>query len=133
MAASLMHAYDCPLTLLTCIDTSPQYSEASLGSIEAPLLLPPRVTGETYHDLEESLTKSISEHFESSRSNYRIIQAPVTVGHSIVTFITENKPDLVIMSSHGRSGIIRAFIGSVTEHVLRHCKVPVLVVPIKAR
>lgn len=133
MAASLMRAYDCPLTLLTCIDTSPQYSEASLGSIEAPIVLPPQATAEIYHDLEESLTRSISAHFESARAHYRIIQAPVAVGHSIVTYVTENEPDLVIMSSHGRSGIIRAFLGSVTEYVLRHCKVPVLVVPIKAR
>lgn len=36
--------------------------------------------------------------------------------------------DLVVMASHGRSGLSRMFLGSVTEEVLRHCPVPVLVV-----
>ncbi|MFZ5480662.1 MAG: universal stress protein [Myxococcota bacterium] len=35
--------------------------------------------------------------------------------------------DLVVMGTHGRTGIKRALLGSVTERVLRHCKVPILV------
>jgi nucleotide-binding universal stress UspA family protein len=35
--------------------------------------------------------------------------------------------DLVVMGTHGRTGITRALLGSVTERVLRHCKTPVLV------
>jgi nucleotide-binding universal stress UspA family protein len=133
MAASLMRKYNCSLTLLACIDTSPQYSEATLGSIDAPLILPPQVSAETYHNLEESLKKSVTAYFESPDARYHIVQAPAAVGHSIVTYLAENKPDLVVMSSHGRSGIMRAFLGSVTEYVLRHCHMPMLVVPIKAR
>jgi nucleotide-binding universal stress UspA family protein len=133
MAASLMQAYGCSLTLLTCINTSPQYSEASLGAFEAPIALSPQTVTDTYNELEQSLKESLSDYFKSSRANYHIIQAPVAVEHSIVTYITDNEPGLVVMSSHGRSGIRRAFLGSVTEYVLRHCKVPVLVVPIKAR
>jgi len=36
--------------------------------------------------------------------------------------------DLVVMGSHGRSGISRALLGSVAEKVLRKTKIPVLVV-----
>jgi universal stress protein A len=36
--------------------------------------------------------------------------------------------DLIVMSSHGRSGISRGVMGSVTEDVLRHATCPVLVV-----
>lgn len=39
----------------------------------------------------------------------------------------EGGHDLVVMGTHGRSGIQRAFLGSVTERVLRACAVPVLV------
>lgn len=35
--------------------------------------------------------------------------------------------DAVVMGTHGRSGITRALLGSVTERVLRHCEIPVLV------
>jgi nucleotide-binding universal stress UspA family protein len=34
--------------------------------------------------------------------------------------------DLIVMGTHGRSGLARAFIGSVTEAVLREATVPVL-------
>jgi nucleotide-binding universal stress UspA family protein len=36
--------------------------------------------------------------------------------------------DLIVMSSHGRSGIARLVMGSVTETVLRATTVPVLVI-----
>jgi nucleotide-binding universal stress UspA family protein len=36
--------------------------------------------------------------------------------------------DLVVMSSHGRTGISRLMLGSVTEKVIRLCKPPVLIV-----
>ncbi len=133
IAASLMHTYGCSLTLLTCIDTLPQYSEASLGAIEAPALLSPNSQTERYKEIEESLKRSIAAYFESTNASYLIIQAPLAVGRSIVNYVYERKPDLVVMSSHGRSGIVRAFLGSFSEYVLRHCKTPVLVVPIKAR
>lgn len=37
--------------------------------------------------------------------------------------------DLVVMGSHGRSGVERLLLGSVTEHVLRAAPCPVMVVP----
>ena len=41
-----------------------------------------------------------------------------------------NGVDLIVMSTHGRSGISRAMLGSVTERVLRHAPCPVLAVPV---
>jgi nucleotide-binding universal stress UspA family protein len=42
--------------------------------------------------------------------------------------ITEmsNEYDLVVMSTHGRSGLARVILGSVAEYVLRHAKCPVV-------
>jgi len=37
--------------------------------------------------------------------------------------------DLIIISTHGRTGLRRAFIGSVAEGAVRHAVCPVLVVP----
>lgn len=37
--------------------------------------------------------------------------------------------DLIVMSSHGRSGLSRMLIGSVTDKILRGSRCPVLVVP----
>ncbi|MFB0559201.1 MAG: universal stress protein [Dehalococcoidales bacterium] len=47
----------------------------------------------------------------------------------ILDYADQNKADLIIMSTHGRSGVTRWVFGSVADRVLRHSKVPVLVVP----
>ena len=41
--------------------------------------------------------------------------------------------DLIVMSSHGRSGLSRMLIGSVTDKILRGASCPVLVVPIQKK
>ncbi len=46
----------------------------------------------------------------------------------ILNHIADNKVDLVAMSTHGRSGLSRLVMGSVAEEVVRHAKVPVLLV-----
>lgn len=46
----------------------------------------------------------------------------------IADYAEDNDIDLVVIGSHGRSGVRRALLGSVTERVLRSTHVPVLVV-----
>lgn len=46
----------------------------------------------------------------------------------ILKYAAQNGIDLIVMSTHGRSGISRWFMGSVADKVVRHSPVPVLVV-----
>lgn len=49
--------------------------------------------------------------------------------HRVISdYAEENDIDLVVMGSHGRAGVRRALLGSVTERTLRSTHVPVLVV-----
>jgi nucleotide-binding universal stress UspA family protein len=50
----------------------------------------------------------------------------------LATFIRKNHIDLVVMSTHGRSGVGKALLGSVAETVFRQCPCPVLTVGPKA-
>ena len=47
----------------------------------------------------------------------------------IANVVAETKATLVVVGSHGRSGLKRAVLGSVAEAVVRSSKVPVVVVP----
>ena len=47
---------------------------------------------------------------------------------TIVSVARETPHSMVAMTTHGRSGIRRAVLGSVTDHVVRHCGEPVLVI-----
>lgn len=46
----------------------------------------------------------------------------------IVEIAKSQKCDLIVMSTHGRGGVGRAFLGSVTDHIIRHAHCPVFVV-----
>ena len=39
--------------------------------------------------------------------------------------------DLIVVGTHNRTGIDRLFMGSIAENLVRHSKIPVLVVPLK--
>lgn len=47
----------------------------------------------------------------------------------IVDYVEDRPVDAVVMATHGRRGLERYILGSVTETVLRSVGVPVLVVP----
>lgn len=47
----------------------------------------------------------------------------------IVKWAKDEAVDLIIMSTHGRSGLPRMMLGSVTEKVLRSASCPVLAIP----
>lgn len=51
------------------------------------------------------------------------------VPHQVITQLAERDGyDLVVVGTHGRTGLPHALVGSVTERVLRHAPCPVLAV-----
>lgn len=51
------------------------------------------------------------------------------LGATVAWYAAEHGCDLVVLSTHGRSGFRRLILGSVAESVLRHATVPVLSIP----
>ena len=60
----------------------------------------------------------ITGHVETGTSIYR----------TICSYVDEHDIDLVVMGTHGRTGLDRYLLGSVTEKILRTASVPVLTV-----
>jgi nucleotide-binding universal stress UspA family protein len=61
----------------------------------------------------------------------RPVRAKVLLGDpalEIARFASDSGADLVVLGTHGRSGLSRLLLGSVAERVLRHAPVPVLVI-----
>ena len=50
-------------------------------------------------------------------------------GEAICSYADRRGADLIVMSTHGRTGLMHVLIGSVAEHVVWHALSPVLVVP----
>jgi nucleotide-binding universal stress UspA family protein len=55
-----------------------------------------------------------------------VVSGPVA--KSLEDHAAHKKPDLVVMSTHGRGPVSRAWLGSVADHVARHVPMPVLLV-----
>jgi universal stress protein A len=63
------------------------------------------------------------------------IDTQVVIGEpfSLICHLAEQeKTDLIVMGSHGRTGLSHVLLGSVAEQVVRHASCPVLVVGKKA-
>jgi nucleotide-binding universal stress UspA family protein len=46
--------------------------------------------------------------------------------NEIERYMDDEGVDLVAMTTHGRTGLVRLMLGSVAEHILRHVHVPVM-------
>jgi nucleotide-binding universal stress UspA family protein len=65
-----------------------------------------------------------------SGSKYQGLHMAVLLGepaHGIANYAQEKHADLIVIPSHGRTGITRLLIGSVAERVVRLAHCPVLV------
>jgi universal stress protein A len=75
--------------------------------------------------LRELMDKLVKERFEG-REDYT---AKVLSGEAaawIVRYAREQQSDLIVMATHGRSGLSHLLMGSVTEAVIRSAHCPVL-------
>jgi nucleotide-binding universal stress UspA family protein len=77
---------------------------------------------------EEALTGFIDE----ARRRNVIVRSFRTIGgapaHAIVDAAKEGNYDLIVVGTHGRTGLPRVLLGSVAESVVRHAHCPVLAV-----
>lgn len=83
-------------------------------------------------DLLKTQTAAVrAEAGDQSKRKGGQVEGRVTVGYpaeEILRFADENKIDLILMATHGRSGVKRWVLGSVADKVLRASKLPVLLV-----
>jgi len=51
----------------------------------------------------------------------------------ILEFARQKNIDIIVIGTHGRTGIEHFFIGSVAEKIIRHSPIPVFIIPCKER
>ena len=91
-----------------------------------------RQLDEAYQEELESYLTKVAESLKEKGINVKTAAVAGGAAESILDWARENKTDIIIMSSHGRTGIARWAFGSVTEKVLKESEIPVLVIPHRA-
>jgi len=103
--------------------------------------LPERVALEEFGKTEDTdIEQAARQQLEHSAAD-RAPGTSVTVligfddspAHGILTSATEHEVDLIVVASHGRSGMTRWLLGSVAEKIARSADVPVVIVPARSR
>jgi nucleotide-binding universal stress UspA family protein len=93
----------------------------------------PIVDSGRQNEIETDLLELVPPRIDCNAIRTRtFVTGGASAGEAIVKAIRRFNPDVVVMASHGRSGISRAVHGSVTEHVARRSHKPLLVVPAPA-
>ena len=85
--------------------------------------------------LQEQASQRIKEIAEKYFTGFPIETLVYTpskdVYQGIIEFAESHKVDLIVMSTHGRTGAGHFFLGSIAERVIRQSPCPVMVVPAK--
>lgn len=109
------------LTLLSVVDDS--FPNPDLLALQLPWADYYRHLREAAHSTLENLRKTLPKELRVEVTVVRGRPAP-----AIAQFAKENACDLIIMATHGTSGLQQAILGSVTRRVMYLAPCPVMVV-----
>jgi nucleotide-binding universal stress UspA family protein len=120
-AKNLARALNVEIVLLH-VDVSP----APEFDPHTPPLAPPTKEIKQIHADEKAYIKHICSKLESegARATYLLREGPVT--ETILEVAEIMQADLIAMSTHGRTGMLRLLLGSVAEQVVHESKIPVM-------
>lgn len=118
---AISHPPQDQLVCLHAVNPAPYVSD--IGGVGGPLMMDQKRTEAT--DLMETITAYVS--METCDFHTEIQEGrPKTV---ILEYVNSHPIDQIVIGTHGRTGVKRLLIGSVTEAILRDSPVPVTVIP----
>lgn len=82
----------------------------------------------TLRDNARSVLEETAARLRAAGTDIKTAVADGNASDAILQFAKEHGGDLIVMGSHGRSGLRRLFLGSVAETVVRSATIPVLIV-----
>jgi nucleotide-binding universal stress UspA family protein len=117
------------ITLLRVMDVViPTSDEFNYGVDNADIK---GIIGRLHQQASERIKEIAQKHFAGFPVEALVYAPSKDVDKGIIEFVETNNVDLIIMSTHGRTGVGRLLLGSVTERVIRQSPCPVMVVPAK--
>jgi nucleotide-binding universal stress UspA family protein len=93
-----------------------------------PLMMPV-MPPEYYKENEDRAKETLGRLLDPSWGSPRSVVTAVRWGgpvESIVSYAIENRSDLIVIATHGRTGLSHVLLGSVAERIVREAPCPVL-------
>lgn len=139
MFKKILYATDLSEASRYALDLAEDIARKNNSSVIVLTVVPEELTSETYFvpDIAEiskkiqSETEKRLEQFIKDRFQNLMVERIVSKGRpyeEIVRIANEKAVDLIVMGTHGRTGLGHVLLGSVAMRVLRRASQPVLVV-----
>ncbi|MDL2209411.1 universal stress protein [Desulfovibrio sp. OttesenSCG-928-O18] len=122
-AITLAKAFDAEITVLYTAPSLSQYVGFHVppSSIE-------NFVGEIVTGAEQSMDEFIAEAFTDSSVKANGVILSGYAAQEIIGYANKNEMDVIVMGTHGRTGIDRILFGSVAEKVVKTATMPVMTV-----
>ena len=108
-----------PIEMVHAITSRP----VGTGDVSLQMLLP---NDDEIAGLERSMVEAARRHGSEASAKVRIASSDVR--DIVLDAARSVGAELIVMGTHGRTGVKRLLLGSVAEHVLRHAGCPVVAV-----
>lgn len=128
-AVAQAKAFGASVTIVAMIEDPAQ--AAMIYALDFPVQPDMEVQQQLKNRVLEDLKKIKNQYFSEVESQAVVHEATGPVHTEIINFAKNNDFDLLVISTHGRTGLSRMLIGSVAEKVVRESSIPVLTVPRK--
>jgi nucleotide-binding universal stress UspA family protein len=122
IALDMAKKYDSKITILTCIQVDTWHHKFYDSRADAELLKNQKKAITPNIEKLENLAKKLNISMKSQ------ILRSVSVVKDITTYAKSHKFDLIVMGSHGRTGMDKLILGSVANGVLQKSSCPVLII-----
>jgi len=119
-AIDIARQYDAELHVLSVVDARDVSHSAPAISIEQ--------VEQTLRERAESVVEEVAARAEEAGVSVVTAVEPGLPDDAVVEYADEHDCDLIVMGTHGRTGLERYLLGSVTERTVRRSTVPVLTV-----
>ena len=123
-AVTLVESFGAKLYIIHVVDDFSKYSYISVPHISMD-----NVMEEVYKTADMELKRYCTEKL-GGKADYEMIISKGEAYKEILKFSEEKDVDLILIGSHGQSGLERVLFGSTAERVIRGAKCPVMMVNI---
>ena len=121
-ALDIAEKYNSRITLLTCLEGDAWHHKFYDSSADNEIIKKQKKAILAHIAKVEPLAKNANISMKSQ------ILKSLSVVKDIVTYAKSRKIDLIVMSSHGRSGVDKLILGSVANGVTQKSSCPVLII-----
>ncbi|MFX8859905.1 universal stress protein [Acinetobacter baumannii] len=123
-AINLAKAFHSKITIVQVLTLDPYIAHEYLNSGESNPLI------ERARTFIQANLQTVHDRFASEAGvdiNIKLLEGE-NVSHTLAAAIEESQIDLVVISSHGRSGLKKLILGSITQNLISELNVPIFVI-----